>query len=187
MFKEIHKNVLSATFKTYNFDGSDETEAAFSKVTTEIARKANSGDIATNVAMVMAKHAGVEPIVFAKAIIPYLEEYYGEGSCKVAGPGFINITMEPMWWLQCLHVIMKEEANYGSMLTSKHLKANVEFVSANPTGPLHIGHARGAIFGDVLSSLYEKCGVPVTREYYVNDAGGQIELLVNSVKAQTEE
>lgn len=182
MFKEVHDNVISALFSAYSID---EDKVDLSKITTEPSRKANSGDMATNVAMVVAKQIGMEPIKFAELYIPFLEKHYGEGSCEIAGPGFINITMEPMFWLSCLQDIMKEENNYGAMPKSKHLKTNVEYVSANPTGPLHIGHARGAILGDVLSSIYEKCGLDVTREYYVNDAGGQIDLLVKSVFAQT--
>jgi len=176
MFKEVHDSIITALYATFAID---ESKTNVHKITVDMSRKANSGDLATNVAMVIAKTYDMEPMAFAERLLPRIKTIHGVESCVIAQPGFINLTMEPMWWLKNLMNIMKNESNCGTR--SKYNSAHFEYVSANPTGPLHVGHARGAIIGDVLASIYDKCGYHVTREYYVNDAGGQIDVLVNSV------
>src|SRR6185369_6317821 len=101
-------------------------------------------------------------------------------SVEIAGPGFINLTLKPIVWADALRTVLREGASYGSSGIGKAEKVNVEYVSANPTGPMHVGHCRGAVFGDALSSLLDFAGHDVTREYYINDSGGQVDVLARS-------
>lgn len=153
---------------------------ALNAVTAEPPRDASHGCISTNAAMVLAKPAGKAPRDVAAVLAESLKTVKGVAAVDVAGPGFINLRLEPQVWLEELAVILGEKSGYGDSTLGQHKTVNVEYVSANPTGPMHIGHARGAVVGDALASLLQKAGYQVTREYYTNDAGGQVEVLARS-------
>jgi arginyl-tRNA synthetase len=151
-----------------------------SRVTVEPPRDAAHGDIATNAAMVLAKDAGRKPRELADAIAEKLRADTLVGKVDVAGPGFINITLKPAAWVDALRGAVRLGAHYGASDIGRGTPVNVEFVSANPTGPMHVGHCRGAVFGDALANLLAFAGFAVTREYYVNDAGAQVDQLARS-------
>jgi arginyl-tRNA synthetase len=150
-------------------------------VTVEPPRDPAHGDLATNAAMVLAKAAGTNPRALAEAIKPKLEALPPVTSVEVAGPGFINIRLTPDAWRDELRTILREGEEYGLSNIGANERVNVEYVSANPTGPLHMGHCRGAVTGDSLARLLEAAGFRVTKEYYVNDAGAQVDTLAKSV------
>jgi arginyl-tRNA synthetase len=149
-------------------------------VAVEPPRDASHGDLATNAAMVLAKRAGTNPRALAGLIGPRLEQLAEVEAAEVAGPGFINLRLVPGVWREELSAILAESADYGRSDMGRGQRVNVEYVSANPTGPMHMGHCRGAVVGDALASLLEHAGHEVTREYYVNDAGGQVDVLARS-------
>jgi len=150
-------------------------------VTVEPPRDPAHGDLATNAAMVLAKPAGTNPRALAEAIKPKLEALPPVTSVEVAGPGFINIRLTPDAWRDELRTILRQGEEYGLSKVGANERVNVEYVSANPTGPLHMGHCRGAVVGDSLARLLEAAGFRVTKEYYVNDAGAQVDTLARSV------
>jgi len=149
-------------------------------VAVEPPRDSSHGDLATNAAMVLAKGAGTNPRALAEAIKPKLEALPPVTSVEVAGPGFINIRLTPDAWRDELRTILRESDEYGLSKVGANERVNVEYVSANPTGPLHMGHCRGAVVGDSLARLLEAAGFRVTKEYYVNDAGAQVDTLARS-------
>ena len=149
-------------------------------VAVEPPRDAAHGDLATNAAMVLAKRAGTNPRALAELIAAKLSGVEGVEGTQVAGPGFINIALDPAIWHEELRLILSEGESYGRSSLGAGQRINVEYVSANPTGPMHIGHCRGAVVGDALASLLEHAGFAVTREYYVNDAGSQVDTLARS-------
>ncbi|MET0373094.1 MAG: arginine--tRNA ligase [Rhizorhabdus sp.] len=149
-------------------------------VAVEPPRDAAHGDLATNAAMVLAKPAGMNPRALAELIVPKLVALPEIASAEVAGPGFINVRLTDQSWRDELATILAEGANYGRSQLGAGTRVNVEYVSANPTGPMHMGHCRGAVVGDALASLLEYAGYAVTREYYVNDAGAQVQTLGRS-------
>ncbi|MFA5041576.1 MAG: arginine--tRNA ligase, partial [Bdellovibrionales bacterium] len=144
-------------------------------------RDPSHGDLATNVAMVFAKAAGKAPRAIAEILKPELEKNKIISGVSIAGPGFINLRLHPQIWQSEIAEILKSGVKYGDSDIGKNIKANVEYVSANPTGPMHVGHARGAVVGDALASLLQKAGFDVCREYYINDAGAQVDVLARSV------
>ena len=151
-----------------------------SRITIEPPREAAHGDMATNAAMVLAKVAGRKPRELADALARRLS---GDGlveKVEVAGPGFINLTLKPAAWIDALRAVLREGRVYGRSAAGEGTHVNVEYVSANPTGPMHVGHCRGAVFGDALSNLLRMAGFEVTREYYINDAGAQVDALARS-------
>ena len=150
-------------------------------VTVEPPRDAAHGDLATNAAMVLAKSAKTNPRALAEAIKPKLEAIPAVTSVEVAGPGFINIRLKPDAWRDELRTILREGEEYGLSAIGANERVNVEYVSANPTGPLHMGHCRGAVVGDSLARILEAAGFRVTKEYYVNDAGAQVDTLARSL------
>jgi arginyl-tRNA synthetase len=150
-------------------------------VAVEPPRDASHGDLATNAAMVLAKPAGTNPRALAALIAPKLEALPGVTAVEVAGPGFINLRLSPQAWRDELRTILNEGESYGTSNVGKAERVNVEYVSANPTGPLHMGHCRGAVVGDALARVLEAAGYRVTKEYYVNDAGGQVDTLARSL------
>ncbi len=152
----------------------------FSRVVVEPTRDPKHGDIATNAAMVLAKPAGKNPRQVAEALKERLAGLPEVTKAEVAGPGFLNLTLAPAFWQGQLKDLLQAGIAYGDSRAGAGRKVNVEYVSANPTGPMHIGHARGAVFGDALASLMEKVGFDVTREYYINDAGAQVDVLGRS-------
>ena len=151
-----------------------------SRITVEPPRDPTHGDMATNAAMVLAKDAGKKPRDLAQAIAEKLRSDPLIGSVEVAGPGFINITLKPAAWIETLRIAVRLGQRYGRSEVGGGTPVNVEYVSANPTGPMHIGHCRGAVFGDALANLLVFTGFEVTREYYVNDAGAQVDQLARS-------
>ncbi len=151
-----------------------------SRVTVEPPRDPAHGDIATNAAMVLAKDAGRKPRELAEAIAEKLRADALVAKVDVAGPGFINLTLKPDAWIAALRGAVQLGAQYGVSDSGGGVPVNVEYVSANPTGPMHVGHGRGAVFGDALANLLAFAGFKVTREYYVNDAGAQVDVLARS-------
>ncbi len=151
-----------------------------SRVTVEPPRDPSHGDMATNAAMVLAKEAGKKPRDLAEAIAERLRADPLIEKADVAGPGFINMTLKPAAWIDALRTAIERGANYGRSHIGAGEPVNVEYVSANPTGPMHVGHCRGAVFGDALASLLAFAGFKVTREYYINDAGAQVNVLARS-------
>ncbi|EGD57308.1 arginyl-tRNA synthetase [Novosphingobium nitrogenifigens DSM 19370] len=150
-------------------------------VTTEPPRDPAHGDLATNAAMVLAKPAGTNPRALATALVAELEKDPRVTAAEIAGPGFINLRLVPGAWLDELGLISALGADYGRSTVGGGSIVNVEYVSANPTGPMHMGHCRGAVVGDALASLLDFAGHKVVREYYINDAGGQVDVLARSV------
>ena len=150
-------------------------------VTVEPPRDPAHGDLATNAAMVLAKPAGSNPRALAELIAGELAKAPGVNGVDIAGPGFLNLKLDASVWLDELRVIAARGANYGRSSMGSGRRVNVEYVSANPTGPMHMGHCRGAVVGDALANLLEFSGYAVKREYYVNDAGGQVDVLARSV------
>ena len=151
-----------------------------SRVVVEPPRDAAHGDMATNAAMVLAKEARAKPRDLAEQIAARLRADDLIASVDVAGPGFINLTLKASAWSDALRTVLREGASYGRSAMGAAEKVNVEYVSANPTGPMHVGHCRGAVFGDALASLLAFAGYDVTREYYINDAGAQVDVLARS-------
>ncbi|MEA3047175.1 MAG: arginyl-tRNA synthetase [Sphingomonadales bacterium] len=149
-------------------------------VAVEPPRDPAHGDLATNAAMVLAKRAGTNPRALAEAIVPKLAALDEVTGAEVAGPGFINIRLDRSVWEQELAAILAKGAAYGRSEIGAGRTVNVEYVSANPTGPMHMGHCRGAVVGDALAALLEHAGHKVIREYYVNDAGAQVDVLARS-------
>jgi len=149
-------------------------------VAVEPPRDPAHGDLATNAAMVLARRAGSNPRALAEAIVPRLQALDEVIDAEVAGPGFINIRLDRSVWEEELAAILAEGAAYGRSDMGQGRTVNVEYVSANPTGPMHMGHCRGAVVGDALAALLEYSGHKVIREYYVNDAGAQVDVLARS-------
>ena len=149
-------------------------------ITVEPPRDASHGDLSTNAAMVLAKPAGLNPRALADQLKTKLAALPQVSGAEVAGPGFINLRIADATWLDELRAIARQGSDYGRSLVGQGLTVNVEYVSANPTGPMHMGHCRGAVVGDALATLLEFAGHKVVREYYVNDAGGQVDVLARS-------
>src|SRR3954466_11962726 len=155
-------------------------DADLSRVVVEPPRDASHGDMATNAAMVLAKEAKAKPRDLAEQIATKLRADDLIEKVDVAGPGFINLTLKAQVWADALRTVLREGSAYGRSRVGADAKVNVEYVSANPTGPMHVGHCRGAVFGDALASLLSFAGYDVTREYYINDAGAQVDVLARS-------
>jgi arginyl-tRNA synthetase len=151
-----------------------------SRVSCDPTREAAHGDVATNAAMVLAKPTGKPPRELAALLAERLAAHHAVEKAVVAGPGFINLTLARSFWLGRLKDVLEAGIAYGDSNMGAGLKVNVEYVSANPTGPMHVGHARGAVVGDVLAALLAKAGYDVAREYYINDAGAQVDVLARS-------
>ncbi|TBZ89729.1 arginine--tRNA ligase [Rhizobium leguminosarum bv. viciae] len=157
------------------------SELDFGRITVEPPRDASHGDVATNAAMVLAKPLGTNPRALADVIIAKLKEDADVADVSVAGPGFINIRLAVGYWQRLLASMIGAGTDYGRSTLGKGKKVNVEYVSANPTGPMHVGHCRGAVVGDALANLLAFAGYGVEKEYYINDAGSQIDVLARSV------
>lgn len=171
---------VHAVCRALGADGVLSVDADLSRVVVEPPRDAAHGDMATNAAMVLAKEAKAKPRDLADRIAEKLREDDLVQSVEVAGPGFINLTLKPVAWANALRVVLDQGDAYGRSRVGAGEKINVEYVSANPTGPMHVGHCRGAVFGDALASLLDFAGFDVTREYYINDAGAQVDVLARS-------
>ena len=153
----------------------------FGNVAVEQPRDPAHGDLACNAAMVLAKAAGKKPRDIAEPLAEALKADPDVVSAEVAGPGFLNLRLSPAFWHAEMRQILARGQRYGASDIGQGAKTNVEYVSANPTGPMHVGHCRGAVFGDALANLLAFAGYDVTREYYINDAGGQVDVLARSV------
>ncbi|WP_068304046.1 arginine--tRNA ligase [Pararhodobacter sp. CCB-MM2] len=149
-------------------------------VTVEPPRDAAHGDMATNAAMVLAKPAGMKPRDIAEALAAKLATDPRVAGAEVAGPGFLNLRLVPTAWQGVVGAALAQGKDFGRASIGAGVKVNVEFVSANPTGPMHVGHTRGAVVGDALASLLDFAGYDVTREYYINDGGAQVDVLARS-------
>ena len=154
---------------------------SFDNVTVEPPRDASHGDMATNAAMVLAKPAGLKPRDIADALAARLATDDRITAAEVAGPGFLNLRLSASLWQGVIGAVLKAGTDFGRSTMGENKKVNVEYVSANPTGPLHVGHTRGAVFGDALASMLDFAGFDVTREYYINDGGAQVDVLARSV------
>lgn len=152
----------------------------YSRVVVEPPRDSAHGDMATNAAMVLAKDAGAKPRALAEALAAVLGNDALVAKVEVAGPGFINVTLKPEAWIGALRTAISAGADYGRSQIGGGSAINIEYVSANPTGPMHIGHSRGAVFGDALANVLAFSGFSVTREFYTNDAGAQVDVLARS-------
>ncbi|MEC7495054.1 MAG: arginine--tRNA ligase [Pseudomonadota bacterium] len=150
------------------------------RVVFELPRETSHGDVACNAAMVLAKQASTKPRDLAERLVPEFQKLDGVTAVEIAGPGFINLRVEPRLWTTEIDAIIEAGTDYGRNRAGGGRPINVEYVSANPTGPLHAAHARGAVLGDALASLLGFCGWKVTREYYINDAGAQVNVLARS-------
>ena len=176
-FEQKIKRLLQVSdIKTKDGDDLD-----LSRVTVEAPRDSSHGDLSTNAAMVLSKTVGINPRTLAEKIVSLLESEEDIASVNVAGPGFINMRLTDGFWRQHLEYILDSDGAYGRSELGKGRNVNVEYVSANPTGPMHVGHCRGAVVGDVLANLLAFTGHDVVKEYYINDAGGQIGVLAQSV------
>ena len=174
LFDDILARVQQATVAVLG-PGAD-----LSRIVVEPPRDPTHGDMATNAAMVLAKEAGKKPRELADSIAANLRGDAKVASVDIAGPGFINLTLKPNVWVEELRLVLAAGSDYGRSEIGRGEKVNVEYVSANPTGPMHVGHGRGAVFGDALANLLSFAGYDVTREYYVNDAGAQVDVLARS-------
>jgi len=179
LFQTIQGSIADANNKLI-VDGLLPPDIDQSRVTVEPPRDPAHGDMATNDAMVLAKEAGLKPRQLADAIAEQLRKDSLIQKVDVAGPGFINLTLAPETWREALRATILAGPDFGRSDLGKGEPVNVEYVSANPTGPMHVGHCRGAVFGDALANLLAFTGFKVTREYYVNDAGAQVEALARS-------
>jgi len=171
---------LNAVLDTLEAQGALPAGLARKAVTVEPPRDPSHGDLATNAAMVLAKPAGTNPRALAEKLVAELVKLEEVEGADVAGPGFINLRLTDATWRSELATIHTDGADYGRSDIGAGVTVNVEYVSANPTGPMHMGHCRGAVVGDALATLLEAIGHKVIREYYINDAGGQVDVLARS-------
>lgn len=169
---------LAESVKKAIFDGDLDLEE-IPEIKIEIPREKGHGDYATNLAMILAGQLGMNPRQIAEIIVKNFESEIVE-DLSIAGPGFINFELKNDWLWNNLKIITKRAADYGKIDEGKGKKVQIEFVSVNPTGPLHVGHSRGAVVGDVTASVMEAAGYEVEREYYINDAGNQMDILGES-------
>ena len=172
--------VLKAALAELTDAGTLPAGLSHANVTVEPPRDASHGDLATNAAMVLAKPAGLNPRALAEALVAALRTKPGIAAAEVAGPGFINLKLADSVWHAQITAMLGAGSDYGRSTVGQAKRINVEYVSANPTGPMHMGHCRGAVVGDALAGLLEYAGWDVTREYYINDAGGQVDTLARS-------
>jgi arginyl-tRNA synthetase len=179
LFSDIRRLVVE-TLDAMVADGDLPTGLDYGPVAVEPPRDAAHGDMATNAAMVLARPAGLPPRQIAEALAPRLQADPRVDLAEVAGPGFLNLRLAPQVWHDVVTEAIDAGPAFGHSGLGAGVKVNVEFVSANPTGPLHVGHTRGAVFGDALASLLAFAGYQVTREYYINDGGAQVDVLARS-------
>ncbi|MEQ1651791.1 MAG: arginine--tRNA ligase [Hyphomicrobium sp.] len=179
IFADVEARVIAALEDLKN-DGVLPADLIVPAIDAEAPRDATHGDVAVNAALVLAKAAKMKPRDIAEALKAKLASAPDVEKIDVAGPGFLNITFKPEVWHKLVKTILKDGAKFAAGSASKGEKVNLEYVSANPTGPMHVGHCRGAVFGDALANLLAFAGYDVTREYYINDAGGQVDVLAKS-------
>ena len=180
IFADFLKRISSAV-QALGLESKSGEPLPFARIGVEPPRDPVHGDIATNAAMVLAKHAGMNPRELASRIVDALKADPDIAAADIAGPGFINLRLSHVFWARFLAGALAEGAAFGRSRIGEGCKVNVEYVSANPTGPIHVGHCRGAVVGDALANLLAFAGYDVTKEYYINDAGAQIDVLGQSV------
>ncbi|MEL7736918.1 arginine--tRNA ligase [Citromicrobium bathyomarinum] len=178
---------IDAVLSALEAEGTLPPDVSRANVSVEPPRDPSHGDIATNAAMVLAKQAKTNPRALAEQIVEHLKRDPDIESAEIAGPGFINLRIADRTWIDEIRAIGSLAEGYGRSGVGKGTRINVEYVSANPTGPMHMGHCRGAVVGDALASLLDATGHSVTREYYVNDAGGQVDVLARSAHVRYRE
>jgi arginyl-tRNA synthetase len=171
---------IAAALERLKADGTLPADLDTSGTDVEPTKDASHGDLASNAAMVLAKPARMRPRDIAEMLKAALADEPTIARAEVAGPGFLNLTLAPAAWQGIVGEVLAAGADYGRSDLGKGVEVNVEYVSANPTGPMHVGHCRGAVFGDALASLLDFAGWKVTREYYINDAGAQVDVLARS-------
>ncbi len=180
VFARVEHRVVAA-LEALKDDGALPADLTISGIEVETPRDPTHGDLSTNAALVLAKPARMKPRDIAERLQEKLQGDADIDEATVAGPGFLNLTFKPAFWQGVVRTILEEGPDYGRANIGKGETVNVEYVSTNPTGPIHVGHGRGAVFGDALCNLLAFAGYKVTREYYVNDAGGQVDILARSV------
>jgi arginyl-tRNA synthetase len=179
IYKKIEKEIRHL-IENLKQEGKLPADVSTDKVEATPSKDPSHGDIATNAAMVIAAQISAKPRDIAELILEKLSHEMVIAKSEIAGPGFINITLNPSMWQKAILDILEHGRGYGTSTVGNGCKVNVEYVSANPTGPMHVGHGRGAVYGDALATLLQKAGYDVTREYYINDAGAQIDKLADS-------
>ena len=179
LFRHFRDEIVGA-IERLAADGRLPATLDLSRVTVEPPREAGHGDLSTNAAMVLSKAANLKPRQLADMLCERLRTIEAITEVSVAGPGFVNLRIADSFWQQRVADVLRTGRSYGASTIGSGQKVNVEYVSTNPTGPLHLAHARGAVFGDALASLLAKAGYSVTREYYINDAGAQVDTLARS-------
>ncbi|WP_375623982.1 MULTISPECIES: arginine--tRNA ligase [unclassified Bartonella] len=180
IFKNFEKKI-KRSIELSDIKGKNGEDLDLSKITVDPPRDSSHGHLSTNAAMVLAKSIGINPRALADKIIELLKNDSSIENIDVAGPGFINIKLTKLFWQDAIKSMLELGSSYGRIPMGQGKRINVEYVSANPTGPMHVGHCRGAVVGDVLSNLLQFTGYNITKEYYINDAGQQIEVLAHSV------
>lgn len=172
--------VVRAALEALAADGALPADLDTAKLVVEPPRERSHGDVTTNAAMVLSKQAGKPPRAIADLLAARLRAHPDVEKVEIAGPGFVNLTLKPTYWPRIVKAVLAEGQAFGQSSAGEGQRVNVEYVSANPTGPLHVGHCRGAVFGDALANLLERAGYGVVREYYINDAGAQVDVLARS-------
>lgn len=180
IFKHIERDIHGIILALKE-EGGLPAQVSEARVEAAPPREAGHGDIATNAAMILAAQTGGKPREVAELLLPRLRQLAAVDRAEIAGPGFINLTLSPAIWQACVAGILESGTDYGNSQIGQGQRVNIEFVSANPTGPMHVGHGRGAVYGDALATLLMKAGYAVTREYYINDAGAQVDKVADSV------
>lgn len=179
LFNDLRSEVI-ATLEALQVDEPRLKGCDSQAITLEAPRDPSHGDFATNAALVLARQAGMKPREIADLLARALQRDTRIEAVEIAGPGFINLRMTVDYWQKVLADILREATRYGVSIIGAGNRVNIEYVSANPTGPMHVGHTRGAVFGDALANLMQTVGYAVCREYYINDAGGQVDVLARS-------
>lgn len=179
IFADFTARIIKAV-EALDLKDKDGVSLALSRIAVEPPRDASHGDLATNAAMVLAKPTGQNPRALAERLAQALRDDKDVAATEVAGPGFVNLRLKDGFWQAHLTALLGEGRNYGRSTIGRGRKTNVEYVSANPTGPMHVGHCRGAVVGDALANLMAFAGYDVTKEYVINDAGSQIDVLGRS-------
>ncbi|HWT31603.1 MAG TPA: arginine--tRNA ligase, partial [Propylenella sp.] len=180
LFCEFEQRIRAAVEVIVGADKLGVASSMLDRVNAEPPRDPAHGDVATNAAMVLARPLGVKPRDLALRIATCMEADPDVETAQVAGPGFVNLRLSDVVWGRQLVGILRTGLTYGHSDAGARQKVNVEYVSANPTGPMHVGHCRGAVVGDAIASLLAATGYLVTREYYINDAGSQVDILARS-------
>ncbi|MER8393783.1 arginine--tRNA ligase [Mesorhizobium sp. M1340] len=180
IFADFNARIIKAV-EALDLKDKDGASPDLSRIAVEPPRDASHGDLATNAAMVLAKPTGQNPRALAERLAEALRADEDIAAAEIAGPGFVNLRLKDGFWQAHLTTLLGEGRNYGRSTVGGGKKTNVEYVSANPTGPMHVGHCRGAVVGDALANLMAFAGYDVTKEYVINDAGSQIDVLGRSV------